>query len=260
MNPFSEEYFATELAHYGLKEAYSKNGLSVWFDEKGIPFLKFDDTIWMTLKHKIVQTHYLTISRAKGAVLAGGLGLGYFPLRIAAKENVHRVDVYELDGRVVDFFLEQFSDRPEMKKINVTQGDFRELASGHYDYALVDIYTNPISSMNRVLEDLALLKSKVTVSRIQVWGEELILKVGKDYGLDIQLEENERKYFDYWNQAPTSSCESLNQLCWEARYQLSPHSIKSYLSLVQRPLKSYYLSLIKRGFAKGVNKIYRKVV
>lgn len=258
MNPFSEEYLATELAHYGLKDAYSKNGLSVWSDEQAIPFLKFNDTIWMTLKPKIIQTHYLTTSRAQGAVLAGGLGLGYFPLRVAAKENVHRVDVYELDRRVIDFFREQFSDRPEMNKINLIEGDIRELASGHYDYALIDIYTNPIASISTVLEDLAILKSRVTVSRIQVWGEEIIIKVGMAYGLDIPLEEIERKLFNFWKQAPFSIYENLHQLYREACYQLTPWEIRSYLSLIERPFKSYYRFLTKWGLTQGVKRIYQK--
>ena len=257
LNPFSEEYFVSELAFYGLKEPYSKNGLSVWSDEQGIPFLKFDDTIWMTLKPKIVQTHYLSTSRATGAVLTGGLGLGYFPLRVAAKDNVQRVDVYELDRRVIDFFIERFSDRPEMEKINLIHGDFRELASGHYDYALVDIYTNPVSSISQVFQDLTLLKSRVTVSKIQVWCEELIVKVGLDYyGLNIVLGDNERLYFDYWNQTSSPLGETLNQLYREACYQLSPGQIKSYLSLVQYPIKSYYFSVMKRGLIEGSKKIY----
>lgn len=255
MNPFTEEYFAAELAHYGLKEPYSKNGLTVSFNDQGIPLLQFDGNIWMSLKQRIIQSHYLTISRATGAVLAGGLGLGYFPLRAAAKENVQRVDVYELDGRCIDFFRECFSDRPEMKKIHVTQGDFRELASGHYDYALVDIYLNPVSSIGQVLQDLAILKSRVKVSQIQVWCEELIIKAGIAYGLDIPIDDKEREFFDYWNQASSSISEELNQLYREGRHHLSSHRIKSYLSLVERPLKSYYLYLIKRGFAKGIKTI-----
>lgn len=260
MNPFSDEYFATELGHYGLKEPYSKNGLSADFDEQAIPYLKFNDTYWMTLKPKIVQTHYLSISRAKGAVLTGGLGLGYFPIRAAAKENVHRVDVYELDQRAIDFFRERFSDRPEMNKINLMQGDMRELASGHYDYVLLDIYTNPISSFSSVLEDLAILKSKVTASRFQVWCEELIIRVGIARGLDIILEDNERKFLDYWGKAPSSISENLNQLYGEACYQLSAPKIRSYLRLVNHPFKPYYLSLIKWGFTQGIRKISRKFV
>lgn len=259
MNPFSKEYLATELSHYGLKETYEKNGLSVEFNEDSIPILKFDNTIWMTLKPKIIQTHYLTISKAQGVVLTGGLGLGYFPLRIAAKENVQRVDVYELDQRVIDFFKERFRDRPEMKKINLIQGDMRELASGHYDYALLDIYTNPISSIRQVVEDLTVLKSRVTVSRMQVWSEELILRVGLKQGLDIFIEDNEREYLDNWSQAPLSISENLNQLYREAGYQLTPWTIRAYLNVVKRPIKSYYLSLIKGGLTKEIKKIYRKL-
>lgn len=260
MNPFSEEYFATELAHYGLKEPYSKNGLSVDFEEQAIPYLNFDDTYWMTLKPKIIQTHYLSISRAKGVVLTGGLGLGYYPLRVAAKENVHRVDVYELDQRVIDFFLERFGDRPEMKKINLMQGDMRELASGHYDYVLVDIYLNPISNFNTVLEDLATLKTKVTASRIQVWCEELIIRVGRARGLDIILDVNEQEFLDCWGKAPSSISANLNQLYGDACYQLSAPKIRSYLKLVNHPFKPYYLSLIKWGFTQGIRKISRKLV
>lgn len=259
MNPFSKEYLATELSHYGLKETYEKNGLSVEFNQESIPVLKFDNTIWMTLKPKIIQSHYLTISKAQGVVLTGGLGLGYFPLRIAAKENVHRVDVYELDQRVIDFFKERFSDRPEMKKINLIQGDMRELASGHYDYVLLDIYTNPVASISSVLEDLAILQSKVTASQFQVWGEELILKIGIDYGLNIPLNDNERIFFDAWSQASPSVCENLNQLYKEAAYHLSPRAVKSYLSIVERPVKFYHLSMMKRGVAKGIKKVYRKL-
>lgn len=260
LNPFSQEYFTHELAYYGLKEPYSKNGLSVWSDEQGIPYLKFDDTIWMTLKPKIVQTHYLTISQATGNVLTGGLGLGYFPLRVAAKDDVQRVDVYELDQRVIDFFIERFRDRPEMAKINLIQGDFRELASGHYDYALVDIYTNPVSSINQVFQDLTMLKSRVTASKIQVWCEQLILKVGIEYyGLNIVLGDDERLFFDYWNQTSSPLVETLNQLYREACYQLSPGQIKTYLSLVQYPIRFYYFSLMKRGLIEGGKKIYRKL-
>lgn len=259
MNPFSKEYLATELSHYGLKETYEKDGLSVEFNEESIPVLKFDNTIWMTLKPKIILSQHLRICEAQGAVLTGGLGLGYYPLRIAAKENVERVDVYELDGRVIDFFKERFSDRPEMKKINLIEGDMRELASGHYDYVFVDIYTNPINSIRQVVEDVTAIKSRVTASEIHAWCEEIILRVGMKQGLDIFIEDNEREFLDNWKQAPLSISESLDQLYREACYLLTPGTIRAYLNVVKRPIKSYYLSLIKGGLTKEIKKIARKL-
>jgi hypothetical protein len=81
-----------------------------------IPMLIMDGQIWMSLTWMEVQSLWVPIKRAHGRVVTAGLGMGYAVLRMAEKENVSEVVVYEIDPRVIKFFKATQGHRPRWKR------------------------------------------------------------------------------------------------------------------------------------------------
>jgi len=188
-NPFTTKYLKEEIEFYGNRE-YSSNGITVKVDkgvgrlddylnkayrvgEAEFPILRIDKRIWMSLTWMEVQSCFLAIELANGEVATGGLGLGYVPLRMAAKDDIDFVDVYEIDDRIIKYFTTTFHDRPEFKKINIIQGDARELLRDkYYDYVFMDIYKNLL--MDEMLDDIPLFLGNNDIPNYNFWTKEKI--------------------------------------------------------------------------------------
>ncbi|GAI07111.1 unnamed protein product, partial [marine sediment metagenome] len=160
MNPFELEYLVQEVEFYNLPEEYDVPPVRVdlcepngrlddylnknWRAELPVPIPRMvvDGQLWMTLTPMELQSNWVAIERAHGAVVIAGLGLGYTALRMAAKREVDSVLVVELEQGVIDFFRARFSDRPEFARITLVQGDARKVvpALGGADFVFVDIY------------------------------------------------------------------------------------------------------------------------
>ena len=159
--PFTFDYFKKEVAFYGdipptkienlaydlttlsgeLMDYFNKN---YYITDFQIPRLKIDGKVWMSITPMEVQSMYAAIQQAQYDVYTAGLGLGYFPLKAAAKEDVDRVIVYEQHPTIIKMFNKNFSDRPEWSKIEIRQADFLEaLRNGDIDqdeFIFSDIY------------------------------------------------------------------------------------------------------------------------
>jgi hypothetical protein len=191
MNPFSDEYTIREIEEYGLK-AYCNNGIEIETrvlegrcDEYlnkafftgciNAPIMSIDGEIWMSLTPMEIQSHFVAIKRARGVVGTGGLGMGYFTLAAAKKADVIKVDVYEQDERVVEFFKENFSNREGYEKINIIVGNIYEtLKDKKYDFFFMDIYKDMELSEEVFKDRRNILKSN-NVKVYQWWGEEKVI-------------------------------------------------------------------------------------
>jgi hypothetical protein len=160
-NPFSFDYFKQEVGFYGeispttvgdisfdmiplhgrLRDYFNRN----WYEtDFKVPRLKIAGKTWMSITPMEVQSAYIPLQMAAYDVWTAGLGLGYFALKAAAKEEVNRVIVYEQEPKIIEFFYQAFGNRPELDKIEIRQGDFLEALRGteidQNDFIFNDIY------------------------------------------------------------------------------------------------------------------------
>ncbi len=193
-NPFTDEHCHEEIAAYGVTEDIDPGDgikltmieprmrcddyLNVQFRLGGLhcPAFTIDGQIWMGLTPMETQSAHLAIQWATGRAATVGLGMGYFALRAAAKDDVESLDVYERDPRVIALFRKLFSDRPGFDKVNIIEGDARETLVGkEYDSIFVDPY--PTLCADDALDDIALFLGANDIAQggYTWWGRELVL-------------------------------------------------------------------------------------
>ena len=102
---------------------------------------------WMTLLPNEINSQVRYVSEAFGKVLTYGLGLGYYALQVALKDNVSSVTIVDCDDEVINLF--NFEILPHFplaaaNKIKVIKSDafvFAEgLNDGDFDYIYADIW------------------------------------------------------------------------------------------------------------------------
>jgi len=220
-NPFMDDYVRKEIEFYGISK-YDKDGIKICTVEiigrcddflnvnmrmGGLFCPKFfiDDRLWMSLTPLEIQSHYLPIKKAKGKIAVGGLGMGYYLLKVMEKDNVSIIDVYEQEQRVVDFFKENFSDRKGFEKVEFIVGDIRKtLNKEQYNFAYIDIYHSILPSA--VITDKELFCSTNQISEYHFWCQEKVLKYAYEHEL-LTMDDFDRdliKLFLKWNQTPAS--------------------------------------------------------
>ena len=154
-----------------------------------------DDVTWMSTDPNEINTMKPAILEAKGHVLAFGLGLGYFPIMAALKDDVFDVTVIENDPEIIEIFNKHILPCFEKKeKIHVIQGDAFAYAKRdlkEYDYLFVDIWHNPEDGLPMYLKISRLLKNKNIKSFY--WLEKSILAMLRRCLLTI-VEENMMGY------------------------------------------------------------------
>ena len=244
VNPFSNAYWQAELEAYNLRTAtfhvehvkvdwFKIQGrcddylnVNMRFDDTLLPSLSINGHLWMSLTPMEIQSAALAIYRAKGRVLCGGLGLGYFALRAAAKPEVTEVVVFEREPSVIEWFLSAFKDRPELAKIKLIEGDMRKTCKGYEaDFAYVDIY--PDMLCDSTFKDARYYRKHNKIKRYMFWGYERIvlgLMANKllKYG-GLLLGNDLIAYFRHWQQTPMSANdESAGTLANFYRSQDSP--------------------------------------
>lgn len=223
VNPFSDDYWHAELKAYGLRRSkFHVEHVSVtWgkikgrcddylnvnmrFDDTPIPQLAINGNLWMSLTPMEIQSSALALHRARGHVIAGGLGLGYFPLRAAAKPEVVKVTVFEQEPLVIEWFKRMFKDHPELAKIEIIEGDMRKTCKGYTaDLAFVDIYPDLLAE--GTFTDPKLLRKKNKIARYMFWGYERVMlelvlhKMIKHASL--YMANDLLSYFTYWKETP----------------------------------------------------------
>lgn len=101
----------------------------------GIPqLIKKNDDVWMSLTPMEVLTQRPGVKKAKGKVLIGGLGMGWFTRKVCEKKSVESVTVYEINPAVASEF--KFSH----PKLNVVVGDAYQADHSKFDSLLFDIW------------------------------------------------------------------------------------------------------------------------
>lgn len=223
VSPFSDAYWKAELKAYGLRKSrYVVEHVSIdWFtiqgrcddylnvnmrfDDTSLPRLGINGHLWMSLTPMEIQSAALAIFRAKGVVATGGLGLGYFALRVAAKPEVTKVIVFESEPLLIEWFKRMFKARPELAKIEFVEGDVRKLFKGYtVNFAFMDVYDDMLPEA--IIKDARLFRRKNKIGRYHFWGYEKIVlellanKMFKYGGLLIGGDLN--SYFKHWMTTP----------------------------------------------------------
>ena len=219
VDPFSDAYMAEEVRKYGVKE-YEKGRVKIFSrpivgrcddylnvefrtDSEPMPILLIDDNLWMSLSFMEIQSHYLPILRSNGKVATGGLGLGYYTMRVAQKDEVESVDVYEKERAIIDFFIDKFGQRDWFKKIKIIEGDVRKLMKKcEYDFVYMDIYQTLLE--DSVITDAAKFPWSNYIKEYHFWGQELVLLNDKNMGFDVYLMNDEIQFFSQWSKTPGS--------------------------------------------------------
>ena len=222
-NPFSDDYWKAELKAYNLHSTpFCTEHLDVkWrtiqgrcddylnvnmrFDDTPLPMLLLHGQLWMSLTPMEIQSAALALHRAKGHVITGGLGLGYFALRAAAKPEVTKITVFEHEPLVVKWFQHAFKDRPELAKIEIVEDDMRLVFKSYEaDFAYVDIYQDMLGT--EVLKDAQLFRRKNKIKRYQYWDyEKTVLELLTKKMLKhptFMIGNDLYSYFHHWMHTP----------------------------------------------------------
>jgi hypothetical protein len=218
-NPFTTEYLEEEIDFYDLSVEYESGGVRVamrtpkgnfpdylnksWkIEEVEFPVMWIDGRVWMSLSWMEVQSAFVAVRMAQGRIATAGLGLGYYPLRTAAQEDVESVDVYELNPKVIKFFTETFKNRPEFDKINIIQGDVRKEMKDKYDFIFMDIYRTLLP--DEVIPDIGHFAKNVRndVELYRFWGQEAVILDALFMEMEPKLEFIEEMFFKVWARTP----------------------------------------------------------
>jgi len=125
-------------------------------------------------------------------VVNGGLGLGYYALRAAAKPEVDHVIVYELEPDVIAWFQRAYAGRPELDKIEIVQGDATAVKGCEADLVFMDIYADMCP--DAVLTHMRKFMRNNKPGRYHFWGWERALV---HYLLSRDLKRNRESLFKY---------------------------------------------------------------
>lgn len=142
---------------YDRFEPFVENDLTEHFDGMILPHVAFFDQefnypavkengrIWMTVTPNEINTMEEPIKRAKGKVLALGLGLGYFAYSCAIKSEVEKVTVIEKNPDVISIFnkhiLPFFKNADKLEIINADAFDFMQSPTKtDFDFVFCDLW------------------------------------------------------------------------------------------------------------------------
>ena len=156
-----------------------------------------DDVVWMSTDPNEINTMEESIKKAKGNVLAFGLGLGYFPIMCASKKEVTSVTIVEKDKEIINIFKKHILPLFEYKeKITIIEDDAFKYANGDlnkYDYLFIDIWHNPEDGLPMYLKFKKILNDNKIV--IDYWLEKSILAMYRRCLLTV-IEESLMGYTD----------------------------------------------------------------
>ena len=109
---------------------------------------------WMLITPNEIETMKAPIAAAHGEVVTYGLGLGYFPFMVSAKENVTSATVIEQDARVIELFekhiLPQFPHRDKIRVVCEDAFTFAERKQ-KFDFVFADIWHDPSDGVDAYL-------------------------------------------------------------------------------------------------------------
>ncbi len=159
-----------------------------------VPAIYEGKRIWMSLVPHEIKTMQKALDNAKGKVLAYGLGLGYFPLMAAMKENVNEVIVVEKENEPIEIFESLISKSfKESGKISIVKEDafshLEKIKDGEYDTIFVDIWHDAEDGLRPYSKFLNKFMD-FEKTEVSYWIEETILSYARRV-LEILLIEKE---------------------------------------------------------------------
>lgn len=111
---------------------------------------------WMSLKPNEIETMRKPLSRAKGNVLVGGLGIGYFVSACARNPLVTSITVVERDDEVIKLIVDNILPFVnDSRKIKIVKDDAVAYAREHlkeFDYSFMDLWHDPTDGVDLYLE------------------------------------------------------------------------------------------------------------
>jgi hypothetical protein len=132
----------------GLKiDAFTIQRIVYYTEAIQFPYLRKGKTPWMSITPNEILTMDYELSRMRGNVFIGGLGMGYFLLMAAELENTNKIVVAELDRNVINLmgFVKEYCNRPE--RIEIIEADALDvIKSQHeqFDSFFIDVWdANP---------------------------------------------------------------------------------------------------------------------
>jgi len=120
-----------------------------------------DGEIWMSLTPMEILTQRPGIRKARGNVLVGGMGMGWFARRCCERKDVKSVTVYEIDADVAQTF------RFEHPKLKVVVGDVWKADPEAIDSVLLDVWDSYGSAEGHPV----LCDWKARHPRVWAWGD-----------------------------------------------------------------------------------------
>lgn len=200
-------------------------------DYKYLAVLK-NDVVWMSTDPNEINTMRDSISEAKGKVVAFGLGLGYFPIMAAVKDEVEEVVIIEKDQTIIDIFKKHILPLFEKKeKIKIIKDDafnyLNKMKDNDVDYLFIDIWHNPEDGLPLYLKFKKMLKNRKV--KVSYWLEKSILAMLRRCVLTI-VEEGLEGYDDHnYQKAGNKYDKLINDLYFKTK----EITIASYEDLVK---------------------------
>jgi len=142
------KYEKGELFQYDMPD-FSKSvvvpKIGFFTKEVKFPTIYEGNMPWMSVCPSETSTIDPFITKAFGNVLVLGLGLGYFPFRIATLEKVKKIVIVEINESIIDLFKKNiFPFFPNKEKFEFIRADalkyMAEIKNGDFDYCFADIW------------------------------------------------------------------------------------------------------------------------
>jgi len=152
---------------------------------------------WMSICPHELESQELCCKYAYGKVVIMGLGMGWVAINAAFNPQVEKVIVIEIDGEVIDIFLESgaLADVPhEIKnKIIIVNADALSWKTDteKINFLYIDIWKMLVEP--QTIEDVCRMQKNINAEKIYFWGQELLFfKEFHDSGLP---EDNMNRHF-----------------------------------------------------------------
>ena len=175
-------YARGEFFQYAMPNVWEKRvtpSLGFFTGDVLFPSIYEGDMPWVSVCPSEIFTMSEAVPHAFGRVLVLGLGLGYFPFRIAEKADVREIVIVERQREIIELFethlLPQF---PRKEKITVVRADafdyLGKTPRGRFDYCYADIWENDVdgAACYRKIKPHA---ERLDTTRFEYWIEREIL-------------------------------------------------------------------------------------
>lgn len=136
--PFGDKDW--QKTHLKVYTRTREKGSVTWDGSIWIPVLDTAWTTWMSLTPNEFLSQRAGIKRARGNVLVGGLGMGWFARECLKRPQVKSVTVVEKSADVIRFFGEPLK-KEFGERVSFVQGDaYEAVRPEQYDSVLYDIW------------------------------------------------------------------------------------------------------------------------